>query len=125
MKVKSAVTAHMHAHHGISSSDPFVCAWFGCTCPPQSRRGECAAFPEAHPAHGADLSDHIVKCHLELRHACNKCSRAQWKSESAMKRHRKDCPGKIAVVCAGCLTRFESEAAMDRHVAECPATRQA
>jgi hypothetical protein len=54
-------------------------------------------------------------CH-DFIYACDRCGRAEWSSPSALRRHRQQCRGRVAVRCTGCLNMFVSRRALEGHV---------
>jgi hypothetical protein len=113
------VARHLFLYHGISTSSASrapvrECTWLACACTQQGVR--CGSRPHGHAAHVKDLADHIIHSHLDFIYACDRCGRAEWSSPWALRRHRQQCRGRVAVRCTGCLHMFMSRRALEGHV---------
>jgi hypothetical protein len=117
--VKRDVADHLSFCHGIPTSSAsrapvHECTWLACAC--TQRGARCGSRPQGHAAHVKDLADHIIHLHLDFIYACDRCGRAEWSSPWALRRHRQQCRGRVAVRCTGCLHMFVSRRALEGHV---------
>jgi hypothetical protein len=91
---KSAFGQHLHDDHGLSfsshSEDEKPCPWVDCSCQGQGHTiyNRCVAYGgggKPHPAHVADLWNHLMTVHFGFRWMC-KCGKA-FKSKNSLNNH--------------------------------------